>query len=70
MTYAFEDNNVATCDIAGEFLKGDMEDVVLVKRINNEVNIMFQVNDVYESFVIQEGKNRVIYMQLNKALYE
>ena len=40
MTDEFEDNDVATCDIAGAFLKGDMKDFVLVKLINKEVDIM------------------------------
>ena len=31
MTDAYEGNDVATCDIAGDFLKGDMDDFVLVK---------------------------------------
>ena len=69
MADAYEGNDVATCDIAGAFLKGDMDDFVLVKLINEEVDIMCDVNPDFKNYVVQEGKNRVLYMQLNKALY-
>jgi len=32
-----KENDVATCDIAGAFLKGDMDDFDLVTLINEEV---------------------------------
>ena len=46
-----------------------MDDFVLVKLINEEVDIMCDVNPIFRDYVVQEGKNRVLYMQLNKALY-
>ena len=69
MVDANEDRDVATADVAGAFLKGDMEDFVLIKLMDEEVDIMCKVDETYKEYVIQEGKHRVLYMQLNKALY-
>ena len=66
---ANEDRDVATADVAGAFLKGDMEDFVLIKLNDEEVDIMCKVNKEYENYVVMEGKRKILYMQLNKALY-
>ena len=44
-----------------------MDDFFLVKLINEEVDIMCDVNPIYKDYIVQEGKNGVLYMQLNKA---
>ena len=69
MVDANEDRDVATADIAGAFLKGNMEDFVLIKLVDEEVDIMCKVDEIYKDYVIMEGKRKVLYMQLNKALY-
>ena len=69
MVDANEDRDVATADVAGAFLKGNMEDFVLIKLMDEEVDIMCKVDKIYENYVVLEGKHKVLYMQLNKALY-
>lgn len=69
MCDAYEERDVATADVAGAFLKALMDDFVLVKLIDHEVDIMCKVDSNYEQYVVQEGKHKVLYMQLHKALY-
>ena len=67
---AYENRDVATADVAGAFLKGILEDFVVVKLVNEEVDIMLMIDEkAYAPFVIQEGKNKVLYVKLDKALY-
>ena len=69
MIDSYEGRDVATADVAGAFLKGDMPDFVLIKLVNEEVDIMCDVDPVNKQFVSFEGTKKVLYMQLNKALY-
>ena len=69
MIDAQEGRDVATADIAGAFLKGDMPDFVLITLMNEEVDIMCEADNEYKKFITYEGKNKVMYMQLSKALY-
>ena len=69
MIDAYEGRDIATADIAGAFLKGNMPDFVLIKLINEEVNIMCNVDIVHKDYITFEGNSKVLYMQLNKALY-
>ena len=69
MIDAHEGRDVATADVAGAFLKGDMPDFVLIKLMNEEVDIMCEADNEYKKFITYEGKNKVMYMQLSKALY-
>jgi hypothetical protein len=69
MIDSYEGRDVATADVAGAFLKGDMPDFVLIKLINEEVDIMCDVDSTHKQYVTYEGGKKVLYMQLNKALY-
>jgi hypothetical protein len=69
MIDSYEGRDIATADVAGAFLKGDMPDFVLIKLVNEEVDIMCDVDPVNKQYITYEGPKRVLYMQLNKALY-
>ena len=69
MIDAKEQRDVATADVAGAFLHGKMDDFVTIKLIDEEVDIMTKVDKKYSEFITQEGGKRVMYLQLNKALY-
>jgi hypothetical protein len=69
MIDSYEGRDVATADVAGAFLKGDMPDFVLIKLVNEEVDIMCDVDPTHKQYVTYEGTRKVLYMQLNKALY-
>jgi len=69
MIAAAEGHNVAIADVAGAFLKADMEDFVLMKLEGTTVDIMCELDPSLEDFVCIENGKRVLYMQLIKALY-
>jgi len=57
MIDAYENRDVATADVAGSFLRGDIEDFVMVKLMKEEVDIMCKVEPKYRDYVIR-GKER------------
>ena len=69
MIDAFEGRDVATADVGGAFLHGEMKDFVLLKVTGESVDIMCKVNPGYEEYVTMENGKRVLYLQLLKALY-
>ena len=69
MIDAKERRDVATADIEGAYLHVDMEDFVLLKLVGEAVNIMCQVNPKYEKFVVIENGEKVLNLQVLKALY-
>jgi hypothetical protein len=69
MIDAHEGRDVAIADVAGAFLKGDMPDFVLIKLINEEVDIMCDVDPAHKDYVTFEGNTKVLYMQLNNCNY-
>ena len=70
MIDAYEKRDVATADVAGAFLKGNMDDFVMIKLINEEVDIMCKVDPKYGDYVIHGKNGRItLFMKLNKALY-
>ena len=58
MIDSYEGRDVATADVAGAFLKGDMPDFVLIKLINEEVDIMCDVEPAHKQYVTYEGTKR------------
>ena len=64
-----EGRDVATADIAGAYLFADMSDFTLVKLVGESAEIMCNMNPAYCEFLVQEGRNKVLYLQLAKALY-
>ena len=67
---AFEKRNVATADIAGAFLKAEMNDYVLVRLRGPAVQALISIDkEKYSKFVTQERGENVLYVQLLKAMY-
>jgi hypothetical protein len=64
-----EKRDVATADVAGAYLKADMDDFVIMKFTGKSVDIMCEMNPAYELLVTTEGGKRVLYVRLLKALY-
>jgi len=69
ITAAIEGRDVAIADVAGAYLKADMNDFVLMKLEGVTVDIMLELDPGLEDFVAVENGKRVLYMQLMKALY-
>ena len=67
---ASENRYIATCDITGAYLKADMDEFVLIVLHDKEMDALVQANKIYTKHVHKypNGK-KVIYLQLNKAMY-
>jgi hypothetical protein len=67
---AHEGRDVATVDIPGAFMQADMDDLVHLRLTGKMVDLLLDIDqDKYDPFVAQEGKEKVIYVELTKALY-
>ena len=70
MIDAKEKRDVATADVAGAYLKADMDDFVVMKFYEKDVRILCKMNGEYEQFVTTDRKGKeVLYVRLLKALY-
>jgi hypothetical protein len=66
---AKERREVATADVAGAYLHAEMVDFTLLKMEGESVDIMCDVCQQYNFFVCYENGNKVLYLELLKALY-
>jgi hypothetical protein len=70
MIDAKEKRDVATADVAGAYLKADMDDFVIMKFTGKDVGILCKMNNDYERFVTADRNGqKVMYVRLLKALY-
>ena len=61
---------MATTDIVGAYLKAYMDKFVIMKFTGESVDILCKMNKKYKRFVVTtEGKTRVLYVKLVKAIY-
>ena len=69
--YAHENQDVATCNIAGAFLQADNPDLVLMHLDGILAELMVKVAPrIYRKFItINAQGKRVLYVQLEKAVY-
>ena len=68
---AFEDRDVASFDVPGAYLHATMpEDKRVLLRIDGDfVDIMCDVNPEFRKSVITDGKKKVLYLKILRALY-
>ena len=66
---AHEGRDVATADVAGAYLKADMDDFVVMKFTGESVDILCNMNPKHKSFVVIEKGVKVLYVRLAKAMY-
>jgi hypothetical protein len=66
---AQEGRHVATADIPGAFMQADMDELVHMRLDGIIVELLLEIAPEYESFVTIENGKRVLYVQLEKALY-
>ena len=66
---AYELRDVATADVAGAYLKADMDDFVLMKFVGTSVKILCDLNPKHREFVVIENGVEILYVRLIKALY-
>ena len=68
---AFENRDVAIFDVPGAYLNADLPEdkFIIIKFENKFVDIMCTVNPELKKEVIHDGKNKVLYLKIVKALY-
>jgi hypothetical protein len=66
---AYEGRDVATCDVAGAYLKASMKDFVIIKFTGKSVDIIVKMNPSHAKFVTYEKGVKTLYARLKKALY-
>jgi hypothetical protein len=67
---AMECRAVDMVDVPGAFMQADMDSVVHVRFTNKMLDLLAETDkDAYQLYVTLEGNDRVLYVQLIKALY-
>ena len=70
MIDAHERRNVATADVAGAYLKANMDDFVIIKFTGESVDILCKMNpSAHVEYVVTKKGVKVLHDRLNKALY-
>ena len=66
---SLKDRDVITCDIPGAFMQTDMDELIHVKLEGELADLLIRVDPTYTQFLTYETGKKVIYAELNKALY-
>ena len=67
---AMEGRNVVVLDVPGAFMQADIDELVHVRFTGAMVNLLLEIDyDMYKDYVVVEKGERVMYMELLKALY-
>ena len=66
---AIENRDVAITDIKGAYLNAKMKDEVLMKITGKDVDLFLEIDPSLAEFVVRENGMKVLYVQLDKALY-
>ena len=67
---ALESREVAVLDVPGAFMQADIDELVHVRFTGKMVSKLLDIdNDMYSEYVVTEKGEKVMYMELLKALY-
>ena len=67
---ALENREVAVLDVPGAFMQADIDELVHVRFTGEMVNMLLHIDyDKYKDYVVTERDDKVMYMELLKALY-
>jgi hypothetical protein len=69
MIDAKEARDVATCDVAGAYLKCKIYDYVLIRFEGESVDVLCNMNPLHKPFVVFEHGKKVLYARLDKGIY-
>eukprot|EP00934_Nitzschia_sp_Nitz4_P001751 Nitzschia sp. Nitz4//scaffold498_size9664//8500//9573//NITZ4_009089-RA/size9664-processed-gene-0.2-mRNA-1//1//CDS//3329553090//1751//frame0 len=64
-----ENREVAVIDVPGAFMQADMDETVHIRLTEVIVDILLEIDPMYQKFVCHEKGRKVIYVKLLKALY-
>ena len=67
---AMEGRNVVVLDVPGAFMQAEIDELVHVRFTGAMVKLLLEIDyDMYKEYVVVEKGERVMYMELLKALY-
>ena len=67
---ALESREVAVLDVPGAFTQADIDELVRVRFTGEMVNMLLHIDhDKYKDYIVTEREDKVLYMELLKALY-
>jgi hypothetical protein len=67
---ALEGRDVAVIDVPGAFMQTDLDELVHVRFTGTMVDMLLEIDyEMYSPYITYEGKNKVLYVELLKALY-
>ncbi|KAG7353002.1 reverse transcriptase RNA-dependent DNA polymerase [Nitzschia inconspicua] len=66
---AYERRYVLTCDIPGAFMQAEMDELLHLKLDGTILEILLRMEPSYCQYVAYENGKKVLYAQLDKALY-
>ena len=66
---AVEGRSKAITDVKGAYLNAKMKDIVIMKIIGPEIDMFCRLDPGLRKFVTRENGKRILYTQLDKALY-
>ena len=69
MIDAKEDRKVITCDIPSAFMQANIDEQLFLKFNGDLVELLIQVDPTNQPYIMYKGKQPVLYMELDKALY-
>jgi len=66
---ALEGRKVVTLDIPGAFMQADIDELIHVKLEGEIADLLVRADPSYAQFITYENNKKVIYTELDKALY-
>ena len=69
MIDAKENRKVMTCDIPSAFMQANIYEQLILKFDGDLVELLVQVDPMHQLYITYEGRQPVLYTELDKALY-
>ena len=66
---AIEKRRIVILDIPEAFMQTDIDKVIHVKLVGELAELLTRLDSFYNQFVTYENKKKIIYTELDKALY-
>ena len=66
---AMENRDVAIVDIPGAFMQAEIDELINIKLEGELVDLIVRIDPTYSKFIQMEKGKKVIYTELDKALY-
>ena len=64
-----EQRDVAVADIKYAYLHTKIDEFLLTRLVGSQVDVMVKIDSKFQKYVVQEGKDKVLYIMLNAGLY-